>query len=68
MEGHILQFKLMENGLLSVKVFERSGGHLVCCAESSTNDESSSSSDSDEEDNKGEDADTDQEDDDSDSG
>ncbi|KAM3330095.1 hypothetical protein ACQJBY_026850 [Aegilops geniculata] len=54
-EGHVLQFKLMENGLLSVKIFGRSGGRLGCCAESSTNDESSSSSESDEEDNDGDD-------------
>ena len=25
-ERHVLQFKLMENGLLSVKIFGRSGG------------------------------------------
>ena len=49
-EGHVLQFKLMENGLLSVKVFGRSRICLGCCTESSTDDESSSSSDSDEED------------------
>ena len=67
-EGHVLQFKLMENGLLSVKVFGRLGIRLGCCMESSTNDESSSSSDSDEE---GCDSDNDggrREDDDSDSG
>ena len=46
-EGHVLQFKLMENGLLSVKVFGRSGIRLGYCAESSTNDESSSPSESD---------------------
>jgi hypothetical protein len=49
-EGHVLQFKLMENGLLSVKVFGRSGIRLGCCVESSTDNETSSSSDSDEED------------------
>ena len=37
-EGHILHFKLMENGLLSVKVFGSSGIGLGCCVESSTND------------------------------
>ena len=54
-EGHVLQFKLMENSLFSVKVFGRSGIRLGCCAESSTDDESSSSSDSDEEETDGED-------------
>ena len=55
LEGHVLQFKLMENGLLSFKIFGRSGGRLGCCAESSTDDESSSSSGSDEEDSDGDD-------------
>ncbi|KAM3401443.1 hypothetical protein ACQJBY_005904 [Aegilops geniculata] len=55
LEGHVRQFKLMENGLLSVKIFGRSGGRLGCCAESSTDDESSSSSESDEEDSDGDD-------------
>ena len=49
-EGHILHFKLMESGLLSVKIFGRSGGRLGRCVESLTEDESSSSSDSDRED------------------
>ena len=49
-EGHVLQFKLMESGLLSVKVFGNSGIRLGCCVESSTDDESSSSSDNNEED------------------
>ena len=49
-EGHVLQFKLMENGLLSVKVFGRSGTRLGCCVESSTDNETSSSSHSDEDD------------------
>ena len=56
MEGHVLCFKLAESDLLSVKVFGRSGHRLGCCAESSTDDESSSSSDSD-----GKDSDTDNE-------
>lgn len=55
-EGHILQFKLMEGGLLSVKAFGCSGARLGCCTESSTDDESSSSSDSDEEDSGGDDS------------
>ena len=54
-EGHILQFKLMESGLLSVKIFGRSGARLGCCAESLTDDESSSSSESDKEDIGGDD-------------
>ena len=54
-EGHVLHFKLMEDGFLSVKVFGSSGARLGCCAESSTNDESSSSSESDEEDSDGDD-------------
>ncbi|XP_020201541.1 uncharacterized protein [Aegilops tauschii subsp. strangulata] len=47
MKGYVLCFKLAESELLSVKVFGCSGYRLGCCAESSTNDESSSSSDSD---------------------
>ena len=54
-EGHVLHFKLMERGLLSVKVFGSSGIRLGCCVESSTNDKSSSSSDSGEEDNANDD-------------
>ena len=49
-EGHVLQFKLMENGLLSVKIFGHSGGRLGCCVESSSDREDSSSGGSDEED------------------
>nr|XP_020165625.1 B3 domain-containing protein REM20-like [Aegilops tauschii subsp. strangulata] len=64
LEGHVLQFKLMESGLLSVKIFERSGACLGCCVEISTDDESSSSSEVDEEDSDG----GDREGDDSDSG
>ena len=44
-------FKLMENGLLSVKVFGDLGTRVKCCVESSFDDEDSSSSESDEEDN-----------------
>ncbi|KAM3273714.1 hypothetical protein ACQJBY_043109 [Aegilops geniculata] len=68
LEGHVLQFKLMESGLLSVKIFGHSGGCLGCCAESSIDDESSSSSESDEEDSDGDDDGSGQEGDDSDSG
>ena len=66
-EGHVLQFKLMENGLISIKIFGRSGGRLGCCVNSSNNDESSSSSKSDEEDNDGNDNDSGRGSDDSDS-
>ena len=48
--GLVLYFKLMENGLLSIKVFGDFGTRLKCCVESSSNDEDSSSSGSDEED------------------
>lgn len=54
-EGHILQFILMESGLLSVKIFERLGSRLGCCVESLTDDGSSSLSESDEEDSDGDD-------------
>ena len=54
-KGHVLSFKVMESGLLSVKIFGRSGTRLGCCAESSTNDERSSSSESDEEDSDSDD-------------
>nr|XP_020166720.1 B3 domain-containing protein Os03g0212300-like [Aegilops tauschii subsp. strangulata] len=66
-EGHVLEFKLMESGLLSVKIFGCSGGRLGCCVESSTDDESSSSSGSDEEGSDGDDDGTGRESDDSDS-
>ena len=49
--GLVLHFKLMENGLLSVKVFGDLGTRLKCCVESSFDDEESSSSESGEEDN-----------------
>ena len=68
MEWHVLHFKLMESGLLSVKVFGNSGIRLWCSVESPTNDESSSSSDCDEEDSVNGDDDSGREDDDSDSG
>ena len=68
MEGHVLYFKLMESGLLSVKVFGNSGIRLGCYVESSTNDESSSSSESGEEDSANDDDGSGREDDDSDSG
>ena len=55
LEGLVLHFKLMENGLLSVKVFGHLGTRLRCCAESSTDNETSSSGDSDEEDSDSDD-------------
>ena len=48
--GLILYFKLMENALLSIKVFGDFGIRLKCCMESSSNDEDSSTSGSDKED------------------
>ena len=54
-EGLVFYFKLMENGLFSVKVFGDLGTRLKCCVESSSNDEDSSSSGSDEEDNDSDD-------------
>ena len=53
--GLILYLKLMENGLLSIKVFGDFGSHLKCCVESSSEDEDSSSSESDEEENSSDD-------------
>ena len=50
MTGLVLYFKLVEGGLLSVKVFGDLGIRLKCCVESSSDDEDSSSSGSDEED------------------
>ncbi|KAM3367100.1 hypothetical protein ACQJBY_016015 [Aegilops geniculata] len=67
-EGHVLQFKLTESGLLSVKIFGRSGGRLGCCTESSTDNESSSSSESNEEDSDDDDDGSGRGSDDSDSG
>ena len=46
--GLVLYFKLMEDNLLSVKVFKDLGTRLKCCVESSSDDEDSSSSGSDE--------------------
>ena len=54
-EGLILHFKLMENSLLSVKVFGHLGTRLRCCVESSSDDEDSSSSGSDKEDSDSDD-------------
>jgi len=54
-EGLVLYLKLMENGLLSVKVFGDSRTRLKCCVESSSDDEDSSSSGSDEEDSDSDD-------------
>ncbi|KAM3385107.1 hypothetical protein ACQJBY_009203 [Aegilops geniculata] len=67
-EGHVLQFKLMENGLLSVKVFGHLGTRLGCCVESSNDNETSSSGDSDEEGSNSDDEGSGREDADSDSG
>ena len=53
--GLVLYFKLIENGLLSVKVFGDFGTRLKCCVESSSDDEDSSSSGSDEEDSDSDD-------------
>ena len=53
--GLVPYFKLMEGGLLSVKVFGDLGTCLKCCVESSSNDEDSSSSRSDEEDSDSDD-------------
>ena len=59
--GLVLYFKLMEDGLLSIKVFGDFGTRLKCCAESSSDgdsdDGSSSSSESDEEDSGADDGD-----------
>ena len=59
--GLVLYFKLMEDGLLSVKVFGDFGTQLKCCVESSSDgdsdDGSSSSSESDEEDSRADDGD-----------
>ena len=41
-EGLTLHFKLMEGGLLSVKVFGCFGTHARCCVESSSDSEDSS--------------------------
>ena len=49
--GLVLYFKLMEDGLLSVKVFGDFGTRLKRCMESSSDDEDSSSSESGKEDN-----------------
>ena len=48
--GLVLYLKLMEGGVLSVKVFGDLGTRLKCCVESSSNDKDSSSSESDKED------------------
>ena len=59
--GLVLYFKLMEDGLLSVKVFGEFGTRVKCCMESSSDgdsdDGSSSSSESDEEDSGADDGD-----------
>ena len=59
--GLVLYFKLMEDGLLFVKVFVDFGTRLKCCVESSSDgdsdDGSSSSSESDEEDSGADDGD-----------
>ena len=59
--GLVLYFKLMEDGLLSVKVFGEFRTRLKCCVESSSDgdsdDGSSSSSESDKEDSGADDGD-----------
>ena len=50
-EGLTLHFKLMESGLLSVKIFGHFGTSVRWCMESSSDDEDSSSRESGEEDN-----------------
>ncbi|KAE8820102.1 L-ascorbate oxidase-like protein [Hordeum vulgare] len=50
-DGHILRFKLVEENMLFVKFYGRSGVCLGCCVESSSGAVCPSSSDSDEEDN-----------------
>ena len=55
MAGLVLYFKLMEGGLLSVKVFGDLGTRLKCCVESSSDDEDSFLSGSDEEDSDSDD-------------
>lgn len=47
--GLVLYIKLIEGGLLAVKVFGYLGTRLKCCVDSSSDDEDSSSSGSDEE-------------------
>ena len=66
-EGLVLNFKLMENDLLSVKVFGQLGTRRRCCVESSSVDEDSSSSRSDKEDSDSDDEGVKREDADSDS-
>ena len=67
-EELVLHFKLMENGLLSIKVFGHLGTCLRCCTESSTDNETSSSGESGEEDIDSDDEGIKREDADSDSG
>ena len=59
--GLVLYFKLMEDGMLSVKIFGDFGTRLKCCMESSSDgdsdDGSSSSSERDEEDTGADDGD-----------
>ncbi|KAE8803184.1 L-ascorbate oxidase-like protein [Hordeum vulgare] len=50
-DGHTLCFKLMEDDMLSIKFYERSGVRLGCCEESSSGAECPSSSERDKEDN-----------------
>ncbi|KAE8782604.1 l-ascorbate oxidase-like protein [Hordeum vulgare] len=55
MAGHVLRFKLVEDDILSVKIYGHSGARLGYCKESSSDTKSSSSSESDEEDSADED-------------
>ncbi|KAE8806610.1 L-ascorbate oxidase-like protein [Hordeum vulgare] len=52
-DGHVLCFKLVEDNMLSVKFYGRSGVRLGCCEESSSGTECPSTSDSDEDDSSG---------------
>ena len=54
-EGLTLHFKLMEGGLLSVKIFGHFWTRARCCMESSSDDEDNYSSESGEEDNDNDD-------------
>ena len=54
-EGLTLHFKLMESGLLSVKIFGHFGTRVRCCVESSSDDEDSSLNESDGEDSSNDD-------------
>ncbi|KAE8775443.1 L-ascorbate oxidase-like protein [Hordeum vulgare] len=58
MVGHVLRFKLVEDDVLTVKIYGHSGFHLGCCEESSRDVKSSSLNNGEEEDNTGKDGDS----------